>query len=198
MATIIKPNSPQYPSGTAVRDVAYRLTDMDSQADDYLQKVRQEALHIVQQAHEEADAVRRDAQQAGRAAAEAAVEQILDKKVSQQMATLLPALRTAMTQVEDARHDWLRHWEQVGLKLAMAIAERIVRSELTRRPEISVEWMREALQLAAGGARRHHSTQPARSGDAFSTCPRDGERFCARSRHANRRRRTHFTGRLSH
>ncbi|MCA9259719.1 MAG: hypothetical protein KDA61_10990 [Planctomycetales bacterium] len=150
MATIIKPDSPLYPSGAAVRQVAYQLAEMDSQADDYLQSVRNEAMRIVQQARSEAEAVRREAQEAGRAAAEAAVEEILDKKVSQQMATLLPAMQKAVAQVNDSRHDWLRHWEETGLQLALAIAERIVRSELSRRPEISVEWLREALQLSAG------------------------------------------------
>lgn len=150
MATIIKPNSPQYPSGSAVRDVAYRLSDMEQQADEYLHSVRAEAVKIIEQARAEADRIRQQAQVAGRQAAEEAVERILEQKVAARMTTLLPALEAAVQQVVDARHDWLRHWETRAVELAARIAERIVRSELTRRPELPAEWIAEALQLAAG------------------------------------------------
>jgi flagellar assembly protein FliH len=152
MATIIKSNSPQYPSGTALRSVAYQLSDMDDQADSYIQRVRGEAMQIIQQARTEAEVLRSEAQQAGRAAAEAAVEQVLDQKVAQQMATLLPALKSAVQKVEDAKQDWLRHWETAAIDLALQIARRVIHRELANRPEISQEWLREALQLAAGSS----------------------------------------------
>jgi flagellar assembly protein FliH len=152
MATIIKIHEPQRPSGTAFRAVAYDLTDMSAQADSYLANVRRQAAEIVEQAKREADAVRKDAEVAGRRAAEQAIERILDEKVAKQMKTLTPALQAAVKQVEDAKQSWLRRWESSAVELAVAIAGRLVRGEIQRRPEISAAWIRESLQLAAGSA----------------------------------------------
>ena len=151
MATIIKPHSPGHASGAAVRGVAYDFTDMAAQAEGYLGTVRSKAAEIVEQAKREATAVQQNAEAAGRRAAEQAIERILDEKVAKQMKTLTPALQAAVKQVEDARQDWLRHWESTALDLALAIAGRLVRGELSRRPEISAQWIRESLELAAGG-----------------------------------------------
>src|SRR6185503_20628281 len=48
---------------------------------------------------------------------------------------------------------WLRHWEQNTVRLAGAIAEKLVRRELSRTPEIQLAWLREALELVAGEGR---------------------------------------------
>lgn len=133
-----------------MRSVAYDLTDMAAQADHYLVEIRAEAVKIVEQARHEAAAVKQQAEAAGRKAAEEAIERILDEKVAQQMRSLTPALQAAAQQIGDAKQEWLRHWERTAIELAAAIAQRIVRGELSRRPEISLEWVRESLQLAAG------------------------------------------------
>jgi flagellar assembly protein FliH len=150
MATIIKTHEAQRQSGSARRAVAYDLTDMAAQADSYLGTVRGQAAQIVEQAKREADAIRQQAEAAGKRAAEQAIERILDEKVAQQMKTLTPALQAAVRQVEDARQAWLRHWEACAVELAVKIAGRLVRGELQRKPEISAAWIRESLQLAAG------------------------------------------------
>ena len=85
-------------------------------------------------------------------------------KVEQQLQTIVPALQQAVQSVLDARQVWQRHWEQHALKLATAIASRIVRREVQRVPLITVELVREALQLAAGNERitlRLHPTDHA-------------------------------------
>lgn len=150
MATIIKTHGNQNASGPTLRAAAYDLTDMAAQADQYLTQIRAEALKIVEQARQEAAAVKQQAEAAGKQAAEAAIERILDEKVAQQMRSLTPALQAAAKQVEDAKQEWLRHWERTAIELAAAMAERIVRSELAKRPQITLEWVRESLQLAAG------------------------------------------------
>jgi flagellar assembly protein FliH len=150
MATIIKPPSHAQSSGTAYRHVAYDLTDMAAEADQYLNGVRGEAAKIVDQARQEAATVRREAEAAGKRAAEEAIERILDEKVAKQMKTLTPALENAVEQIRQAKDDWLRQWETRALSLASAIAMRLVRSELSRRPELALAWIREALELATG------------------------------------------------
>jgi flagellar assembly protein FliH len=150
MATIIKTHVPEQHSGTAFRAVAYDLTDMAAQADGYLGTVRQQAAQIVEQAKREAATIRQQAEAAGRRAAEQAIDRILDEKVAQQMKTLTPALQAAVRQVEDSKQDWQRQWESAAVDLALAIAKRLVQGELARRPEIPLQWIREALELAAG------------------------------------------------
>jgi flagellar assembly protein FliH len=150
MATIIKHEAWQQASGTALRHVAYDLTDMAAEADDYLGGVRREAAKIVAEARREAAAVRQEAEAAGRKAAEQAIERILDEKVAKQMKTLTPALQAAVEQIREARQAWLAQWESRGVDLAAAIAERVVRGELVRKPEINLTWIREALDLVTG------------------------------------------------
>ena len=58
--------------------MALDMVDMSGQADHYLDGVRAEAVKIVDQAKQEAAAVRQQAEQAGREAAEAAIERILE------------------------------------------------------------------------------------------------------------------------
>jgi len=152
MATIIKREAQVHSSGTAMRGVAYDLSDMAIQADSYLDSVRGAAAKIIQEAKQESAKIRQQAEQAGREAAEAAVESVLDKKVAQQMKSLTPALASAVQQVEDSRQDWLRHWENSVVKLATGIAALVIRRELRQQPDISLQWVQEALQFAAGAA----------------------------------------------
>ena len=152
MATIIKRESQLHASGTDTRKVAYDFNDLSNQGDAYLQHIRAEAGKIIQQAEEDAATIRQNAEVAGKQAAEAAIERILDDKVAKQMTTLTPALSSAVQQIEDSRQDWLRHWEASATRLACAIAARITRRELKTQPEIALEWVRDALQMCAGAA----------------------------------------------
>jgi len=152
MATIIKHSAQAQPSGTMPRGAAYHLTDMTSQAEDYLARIRREAAQIIQQARREAAAIRQQAEEAGRQVAQEAIEKILDEKVARQMQSLAPALESAVSQIEDSKQQWLQHWETSILQLSTSIAAHIVRRELKTEPELSLEWIREALRLAAGSA----------------------------------------------
>jgi len=152
MATIIKRESQPYASGTRVGGVAYDLTDMAGQADEYLGDVHGEASKIIEEARREAIAIRKQAEVAGRQAAEKAIERILDEKVSQQMKTLTPALADAVKQINESRQEWLKFWETSAVQFACAIANRIVRREIQHKPELPAEWVTESLQLCAGAA----------------------------------------------
>ncbi len=152
MATIIKHDSQQHQSGDALRGVAYDLSDLSIQADDYLGDVRAEARKIIQEAQQESERIRSQAEEAGRKAAEAAIEKILDEKVAKQMKTLTPALAMAVEQIKDSRQQWLTHWETSAIQLACSMASRIIRQEIKNQPEIPQQWIEEALRLSAGAA----------------------------------------------
>jgi flagellar assembly protein FliH len=153
MATIIrKDGSRQSATGRPAQPVAFSFADMRGQADDYLGSVRSEAAKIVQQAHKQAEVIRHDAEVAGRKAAEAAVERILDEKVGKRMATLIPALELLVRQINDTKGELQNHWERSALKVSTAIAERIIRRELKHDPQITLDSIADALRLAAGSA----------------------------------------------
>ncbi len=153
MATIIRKDSPrETASGRAPQAVSFSFADMRGQANDYLGTVRAEAAKIVQQAHQQAEQIRRQAEVAGRKAAEAAAECVLDEKVGKRMQTLLPALERLVSEINDTKGQLLAHWEQSAVKVSSAIAERIIRRELAHEPNITLDLVAESLRLAMGAA----------------------------------------------
>jgi flagellar assembly protein FliH len=135
-----------------VQPVAFSFADISGRAEDYLGEIRSKAGTIIAEAHEEAEKIRRRAEVAGRQAAEDAVERILNDKVASQMATLQPAIEQLVTQLNDARSTWQEHWDHAGVKLAVAIAHRILRREVEQDPALTLEFAREALEMATGAS----------------------------------------------
>lgn len=153
MATIIRKDNPrETPAGRAPQPISFSFADMRGQANDYLTTVRAEAAKIVQQAHQQAEQIRRQAEVAGRKAAEAAVEKVMDEKVGKRMQTLLPALEQLMREVNDMKGQLVAQWERSAIKVSSAIAERIIRRELAQEPQITLDLIAEALRFATGSA----------------------------------------------
>jgi flagellar assembly protein FliH len=136
-----------------VRSVAFNFDDMADRANDYLGAVHNQAREIIARAETEANRVRQRAEQEGRQAALRAAEKALGAKLDQQLKTLLPALDETIRSIEQTKQSWLNHWDKTVVGLAAAIASRVIRRELTRAPEITLELVREALELASGGGR---------------------------------------------
>jgi len=136
---------------------AFNFDDMAIRANQYLQKVREDAGKIISQAQAEAQAIRDRAEQEGLQAATDTIEQMVRK----QLATVLPALRQVIADIQHAKQAWLTHWEATGVHVAAAIAERLIRRELSQQPEITLTLVREALELAAGSSRLRIHMNPA-------------------------------------
>jgi len=145
MSTIIRATD----RNRGTHGVAYNFEDMAGKAQAYLDEIRAEAGRIVAKAHEEAKAIRREAEKQGRQAAMEAVEGMVQKQV----APVLPALVQAAEQIDHARQAWLKHWETAAVHLAAKMAERIVRQQLPELPDVTPRLVREALELAAGSDR---------------------------------------------
>ncbi len=145
MTTIIRATD----RNRGVHGVAFNFDDMASQADKYLQTVRTQAAGILADAQQQAQAIRDNAQREGRQAAMQAVEQM----VAKQLATVLPALRQVIQDIQHAKQAWLTHWEASAVHVSTAIARRLIRRELSGQPEIPLTLIREALELAAGSSR---------------------------------------------
>jgi flagellar assembly protein FliH len=152
MAGIIK--SGRLEDGPSVPQVAaFNFEDMSRKADTYLDTVRRQAAQILRQAKEQATIIEQQARQQGRQEAMQEATQVARTHVEQQMQTLFPALAKAIEALQHARAAWIKEWEQQTVALAVAIAARVIRRELSCTPEISQQWLQEALELVTGQGR---------------------------------------------
>ena len=149
MAGIIKAGGAVGPN-RGVQGVAFNFDDMTDRANDYLSIVQRQAQEMIARADKEANQLRQRAQQEGRQAAAQAAEKVVQAKLAQQLQTLLPALDEAIQSIHDAKQHWLNHWEKNAVGLAAAIAARVIRRELSQAPDITLDLVREALELASG------------------------------------------------
>jgi len=149
MATIIK-SGMRTGRATAPRQMAFNFDDMAAQAEAYLDGVRAEAAKIMEEARSEAEAVRSVAEREGYQAAMDEAERGVDEKIAIQMKTLLPALREVVEGIQQAKQSFVGHWEASAIHVARVIAEKVIRQNLPRMPEVTGTLIREALELAAG------------------------------------------------
>jgi flagellar biosynthesis/type III secretory pathway protein FliH len=152
MSTVIRASE----RNNDAQSVAFNFEDVGARSERYLAKVRADALQIVMKAQQEADAIRRKAEQDGRQAAMQAVEGMIKNR----LATVIPALRQAIAQIQEAKQSWLRHWEASAVRVSGAIAQKLVRREIGQHPEITLTLVREALELATGSSQLRIQLNP--------------------------------------
>jgi flagellar biosynthesis/type III secretory pathway protein FliH len=148
MAGIIKASGPSEPATGGVLQ-AFHFDDVGQS---YVSRVRSEASKIIADARREAAQIKAKATEEGRQAAMQAVEASLRTRLDQQLKNVLTALQQATTTIDQSRNAWQQHWERHAVELAAAIAARLCRRELSKQPEITLAWVRESLELAAGNA----------------------------------------------
>jgi len=148
MSTIIK----AFDYGRDIQGVPFNFDDVAAKAQQYLDEVRIQAARIVAKAQADADKIREQARAEGRRAGYEEHEQIIEKQLAGKMDPLLPALRQVIQDIRHAKQAWLAHWEKSAVHVAAAIAERLIRREITNTPQVTLTLVREALELAAGSS----------------------------------------------
>ncbi|QDU94586.1 FliH/SctL family protein [Lignipirellula cremea] len=153
MAGIIKSGDPAGRT-LGASSAAFNFSDLRDQAGNYLQTVQEKAQKIVADAQAQGAEIQRNAAISGKAAAEKAAKKLAQDsaaaQVREQLQTLLPALNKLMSEVDQARLDWRGRWQENVVDLAVAIAERVIRRELAAQPQITLDLVQEALELASG------------------------------------------------
>jgi type III secretion protein L len=148
-----------------VQHVPYNFEDLSQRAKAYLDDVRAQAKAILDQAQQESEQIRQKAEAEALATAERTIQQRVELQakqlVKQQIESSLPALQQAVHTVCEARNAWLARWEQQAIELAVAIAAKLVRGELSRQPEIPLRLIKESLELAAGSPQLRLRLHPA-------------------------------------
>lgn len=164
MATVIKSSSEPLAAGPP----AFALDDLSDETLDVIERARRQASRLVARAEAEAAQIIERAHREGEKAARDIEDSAIEALVAQRMAGVWPALQQAAQSVATARAEWLLQWEGSAVKLATAIAARVIRSEVTHNPEITLALVRESLELAAGSTHirlRLHPEDLAQLGD---------------------------------
>ncbi|MCA9121265.1 MAG: flagellar assembly protein FliH [Planctomycetaceae bacterium] len=149
MAGIIKAGKMERPA-TGLQSTAFNFEDLSERANDYLAVVRRQAEQLLQNARAEATQIAAAAKAEGRQAALVEAQRSLGATLDQQLATLLPALQQAVQDIRHSKALWLTHWESQIITLATTIAERVIRREVANAPEITIDLIRDALELSMG------------------------------------------------
>ena len=141
--------------------VAFNFEDFRTQCDQYLDKVRQSAQQLIDEARREAELIRRqthedakvqglkEAMQEADAIIEQRASELARKKVQQELQSLLPAMKAAAEQLSHEYERWLSRWEASAIRLSVAVAEKLMTRELKHHPEAGRKMIVQALQLVS-------------------------------------------------
>jgi flagellar biosynthesis/type III secretory pathway protein FliH len=142
--------------------VAFNFADFRKQGDAYLETVRNQARELVEHAQQESEQIRRqalersieDGRREGHRQAEESIEKrarmLADTTARETLATTLPAMKAAADAIAAEKDGWLGEWEKTAVRLAAAIAGRLLQHKIDVEPERAVDMIRAALQLASG------------------------------------------------
>lgn len=160
---------PRILKADAVRElgakIAFNFEDFRARCEERLAAVRREANAILEEARQEAAAIREAALAEGRSAgrgeglrdAERLIQeqaaQIATRTTAEKLKTVLPALEHAACELAGERERWIEEWQSTAVRLAVSIAEKILHRELALRPESAYAAATAALDLAVGSPR---------------------------------------------
>ncbi|HEV8003928.1 MAG TPA: FliH/SctL family protein [Planctomycetaceae bacterium] len=145
--------------------VVFNFDDLRQRGDEYVETVRKQVGEMLASAEAEVVTLRKSARQLGyeegqrdglRNAAETIEQrarQIAEKTAAEGLATALPALKTVAESIAVERDRWIADWEGTAVRLAAAIAGRLLGAELRLNPQLAKDLIRQALQLAVGAPR---------------------------------------------
>jgi flagellar assembly protein FliH len=145
--------------------VVFNFDDLRQRGDAYVDSVRKQIGEMLANAESEVATLRKTAQELGfergqreglhnaNESIEQRARQIAEKTAAEGLATALPALEAVSDSLAIERDRWIAEWEATSVRLAAAIAERLVGRELRLKPDLAREMIREALQLALGTPR---------------------------------------------
>jgi flagellar assembly protein FliH len=145
--------------------VIFNFEDLRAQAEGYLEATRRQAREMVEVAESHVAAIRQQAHEAAakegrdeglRQSAER-IEQrsreLTEKGIRDSLTTVLPAMTAAAEALVIERDRWLTEWETTAVRLAGAIAEKVIKQRIGLDPGATRAMIREALKLATGSPR---------------------------------------------
>ncbi|PHS03419.1 MAG: hypothetical protein COA78_18140 [Blastopirellula sp.] len=132
-----------------ITPVSFNFNDVQNAAQGQLNQIKLKAAEIIKDALVEAEELRLKAEQQGQIDAVRNARKSLKQEVDAQAATVIPALKNVVTQIAQAKQQWVQQWEESAVHIAIAIAEKIIHREIENRPDISQEMIRQTLTMAS-------------------------------------------------
>jgi flagellar assembly protein FliH len=163
MATVIKFSPHEFDTEPSVMSFGEMLPDVERSA------TQRDAAQIIEEAEQEARAIISRAQEAGRQAGASAQQEVIDQQIAHKMQLLDPLVHQLAAEISQAKHSWLAGWDRSALQLAIKIAQRIIRREVNRFPEIKADLLREALEMCAAAGHLKIHLNPADAADPAVT-----------------------------
>lgn len=160
----------RFTADTVPAQVAFNYDDMQQRLDDYKARIKADCQQEVLAAAQEAERLREQAHKEGFAEGRAegyrnglrAAEAEIDAKIAQQVAaqteqrvrdqlqTALPALQNMLSEFHATTCQHGADWEREVVSLSLAIAEKVLRHELSLGPEKLAAIIQQGLELAVG------------------------------------------------
>jgi flagellar assembly protein FliH len=140
---------------------AFNFVDLRLEADQVITQAHQTAEQLLVQARQEVaslyEQTRTVAKEAGLREARVEIQRqavlLISDRLDEELKTALPALRSAAEALQAERDRWLIRWEQTAVRVGVAIAEKLVKSQISTRPQLAAGMIADALRLAAGQPR---------------------------------------------
>jgi flagellar biosynthesis/type III secretory pathway protein FliH len=142
--------------------VAFNFEDVSVRCEEYKTQVKEECRQLVLKTQRQADEIRWRAESKGqsqgyrdglsRAETEIAEQgrQIANKLVEERLSTVVPAVSEMLGELICARNQCRLDWETELVGVAVAIAEKIIRTSLQLQPDLTVGVVEQAVELAMG------------------------------------------------
>lgn len=142
--------------------VVFNYDDLTAQCEEKIALVRRQAEEILGQAEREAEEMRQAAHEEGYRAgyesgaskvdyiANLKAEKFAEEQFNSKLRETLPVFLKATVELNEKREKWLNQWETAAIRLAAAIAAKVLHNAVELRPELCQINAREALKLAAG------------------------------------------------
>jgi flagellar assembly protein FliH len=142
--------------------VAFNYKDLEVACHEQFAVVQEQSQQLLEHTQNEANRLRREALDAGRKAgyqdgiksAETHIAERVDRlateRLAQQLETVLPAVRQLAEQLVREQERWIARWEHDAVRLAVAIAEKLLHRTLAADPSAADAIIAETLRVAAG------------------------------------------------
>jgi flagellar assembly protein FliH len=160
MANVLKTESTEEKKAAA-RNITglagFNLADLADEGRSRLEQCRQQVQRMLDEASRDGTRIRQEADQRGyqeglkRAAAEA--EQKLREQSEIRARDGLKLISQAVQQLHATHEQWMQQYADSLQRLAIALAERIVRHRLQKEPELLVQWAADALKFTRSSTR---------------------------------------------
>ena len=140
----------------------YNYEDLRVRCEVYLESIREQAKSILLEAQVEADKIRQQSEEEGRRRglehglqqAQKEIKQKIEKSsqtlTEKRMKAVVPQLAEAVAEIKKLQDEAESYWQQQGVQLAVAIAEKLIHRAILDDPSIVNDRLQEILSMVIG------------------------------------------------